>query len=78
MSASRWHLRPSITVDEARARATEGKPIESGRELVFALLFVSERIVDRTPARYFLNRCVRAAMAFADREEQTALRQEDL
>lgn len=59
-----------MTREDARARAAAGLPIERARELVFALLDVSDRVPRRTTHWYLLNAFIRSAMELADREER--------
>lgn len=58
---------------EADRRAAEGQPIETARELVFALQRLqNERAPKDTRCWYLMNRYIRAAMEIADEEEQEA------
>ncbi len=53
--------------DEADKRESEGKPIESADELIFALMKLQrERTVDRSKEWYRLNRVMRLVMSERD------------
>lgn len=51
-------------------RRRRGLPIESFRELVFAIADVQKLTKERSPTWYFLNRVSRDAMAEAEKVER--------